>query len=512
MRRVDHCGRGLGACPSIRSGSWASTAARLRGAAEATIVVGEERRSGRAAPPQPEGQSGVAAAFHGRSGILSRGRPLLVVALAFLASTGLSRAAGLVDLYLQARENDPTFRQTEFQLQIADEIMREARAGLLPVVDGSAERVRSFQEVSETESFLFQEGKRDFDTMNWTVSLTQPVYRSASLRRLPQARAEVRQAEAAFAASEQDLMFRVAQAQFNFMAARDNLELSTAERMANYRQLLETEERMGSGLATITDLHDARARFALSEAAESLAEDTLEDSRRAIEEITGQPPGDAARLSESFPFVEPDEPNVDAWVEAAMFQNHTIRARIEGQEIARLEVRRQQGAYLPTLDLVAAYNDRDTEGTVFGGGNQTVSTDVSLRLAVPLFEGGRRIALTNAAALRESISGEDLEREKRRVEREARAAFYGVTNGIERVNALRTSVFSNERAVAAKEEGFRSGISTGLIVLDARRDLYSALRDLAQSRYLYVLNSVKLKQSAGTLGVSDLRAIDAHLQ
>jgi len=437
---------------------------------------------------------------------------VLVLTLVFLASAGIPRAEGLVELYLQARENDPTFRQTEFQLQIADEILREARAGLLPVVDGSAERVRSYQDVSETQSFLFQEGKRDFESTNWTVSLTQPVYRSASLRRMPQARAEVRQAEAAFAASEQDLMFRVAQAQFNLMAARDNLELTAAERMANYRQLLETEERMGSGLATITDLHDARARFALSEAAQSLAEDTLEDSRRAIEEITGKVPGVPARLSESFPFIPPDNPQVDAWVEAASFQNYTIRARIEGVEIARLEVRRQQSAYYPTLDLVAAYNDRDTEGTVFGGGNQTVTTDISLRLAVPIFEGGRRMALTSAAALRESISGEDLEREKRRVDRETRAAFNGVTNGIERVNALRTSVFSNERAVAAKEEGFRSGISSGLIVLDARRDLYSALRDLAQARYLYVLNSVKLKQSAGTLGAADLRAIDAHLE
>src|SRR5688572_33116365 len=122
----------------------------------------------------------------------------LVAVLAFLASAGVLRAEALVDLYLQARENDPTFRQSEFQLQIADEILREARAGLLPYVDGNAERIRTFQDVSETESFLFQEGEREFDTLNWTVSLTQPVYRSVALRRMPQARAEVRQAEAVF--------------------------------------------------------------------------------------------------------------------------------------------------------------------------------------------------------------------------------------------------------------------------------------------------------------------------
>jgi outer membrane protein len=434
------------------------------------------------------------------------------LALVLISSLREARGESLVDLYLKARESDPTFRQAEYQLQISDEILLEARAGLLPVVDGTAERLRTYQDVSDTESFLFQEGKRDFDTTNWTVSLTQPVYRSAAIRRMPQARAEVRQAEAVFSASEQDLMFRLTQAEFNHMAARDNLEFNTAERMANYRQLLETEERIRSGLATITDLHDARARFSLSEAAESLAKDTLEDARQALMEITGFAPGDPPRLSESFPFIPPDNPDVQAWVESAMFQNYTIRARIEAQEIARLEVSRQRAAYFPTLDLVASYNDRDTEGTVFGGGNQTVTTDISLRLGVPIWEGGRRSALTSAAALRESISTEDLEREKRRVDRETRAAFHGVTNGIERVNALRTSVFSNERAVASKEEGFRSGINTGLVVLDARRDLYSALKDLAQARYLYVLNSVKLKQSTGTLSVSDLRQIDTHLQ
>jgi outer membrane protein len=433
--------------------------------------------------------------------------------LIFLASAGsVGAAEGLVDLYLKARENDPVFRQAEYQLQIADEILREARSGLLPLVEGNAERSRTYQDVSESESLLFQEGQRDFDTINFGISLTQPVYRSSALRRMPQARAEVRQAEAVYAAAEQDLMFRVSQAQFNHLAARDSLEFATAERMAIYRQLLETEERMGSGLATITDLHDARARFALAEAAETVAVDTLEDTRQALAEITGSAPEAVSRLSESFAFVAPDNANVDAWVEAAMFQNHNIRARREAVEVARLEVNRQRASYFPSLDLVASYNDRDTEGTVFGGGNTTVSTDITLRLGVPIWEGGRRSAQTQAASLREAISNQDLEREKRRVDRETRAAFQGVVNGIPRVNALTTSVFSNERAVAAKEEGFRSGVNTGLVVLDARRDLYQARRDLAQARYLYVLNSLKLKQSAGTLGVTDLRQIDAHLQ
>jgi outer membrane protein len=55
-------------------------------------------------------------------------------------------------------------------------------------------------------------------------------------------------------------------------------------------------------------------------------------------------------------------------------------------------------------------------------------------------------------------------------------------------------------------------VNTGLVLLDALRDLYSARRDLAQARYLYVLNSLKLKQSVGTLNVNDLRFLNSNLQ
>ena len=81
-----------------------------------------------------------------------------------------------------------------------------------------------------------------------------------------------------------------------------------------------------------------------------------------------------------------------------------------------------------------------------------------------------------------------------------------------RVQALTQSVFSGESAVSAKEEGYRSGVNTGREVLEATKDLFTARRDLAQSRYLYILNSLKLKQSAGSLQVEDLRQINAYFQ
>ena len=149
---------------------------------------------------------------------------------------------------------------------------------------------------------------------------------------------------------------------------------------------------------------------------------------------------------------------------------------------------------------------------MFGGGNDIRTTDFALRLAIPLYDGGRAAALTASAGLQQNIAMQQLEFEKRRVEREIRAAFQGVMSGIVRVEALTKSVFSSEAALSAKQEGLRSGVNTGKDVLDARRDLFFARRDLAQARSIYVLNSVRLKQSAGVLSVEDLRQINAYLQ
>jgi outer membrane protein len=120
--------------------------------------------------------------------------------------------------------------------------------------------------------------------------------------------------------------------------------------------------------------------------------------------------------------------------------------------------------------------------------------------------------VTQEAAFRFQKSQEDLEQERRAVERATRAAYEGTLSGVSLVRALKQSVISQASALEAKDQGFRSGLYTLLPVLDAQRDLYLAKRDYAQSRYDYLLNRLKLKQAAGTLSETDLGNISAALQ
>lgn len=127
-----------------------------------------------------------------------------------------------------------------------------------------------------------------------------------------------------------------------------------------------------------------------------------------------------------------------------------------------------------------------------------------MRLRVPIFEGGLTSSLVREAVARRDKAEQELEQELRKTERAARSAFLGVQTSVASLEALRQNVIAQESALAAKLQGFRSGLQTIVMVVDAYRLYYAARREYLQARYEYLVNRLKLKQSVGTLGRSDL--------
>jgi len=90
-------------------------------------------------------------------------------------------------------------------------------------------------------------------------------------------------------------------------------------------------------------------------------------------------------------------------------------------------------------------------------------------------------------------------------------AYRGVVSAISRVAALKATVTSATSALAATEAGFGAGTRTMVDVLNEQRNLYRAKRDFARSRYDYLVNSVKLKQAASSLGQDDIERVNRLL-
>lgn len=424
-----------------------------------------------------------------------------------------AHGADLLDVYREAERNDPRFRAATATYRAAQERLPQARAGLLPLIGATADTTRNDNRV-RTEAGIVSRpaGRASFDSKGYTLSLTQPVYNAAAFAGLRRAGAEVRRAEAEFAAARQALVTRAAEAYFQVLAARDGLALAEAERAAIARQLEVAEARLEVGLATITDVHDARARYEFAAAQLIEAENVLADRREALRELTGTAPAALAPLVE-LPLTTPEPPEIERWIETAARQNLAVAAAREAVEIAREEVRRQRAGHYPTLDIVGSRTHTDDEGSV-ARPDVRVRTDseaIGLELNVPIFQGGLVNARTAEAAQLLAAAEQELEATARAVERATRASYLGAASGAARVQALTQSVIASESALEAKREGFEAGINTNIDVLDASRDLFRARRDLAAARYDYVLNLLRLKQSAGTLSEADLMAVNNWL-
>ena len=80
---------------------------------------------------------------------------------------------------------------------------------------------------------------------------------------------------------------RIAQAYFDVLAAQDSLALVRAQKIAITEQLAQAKRNFEVGTATITDTHEAQARYDLVVAQEIAAQNDLEIKQRALQQLAG---------------------------------------------------------------------------------------------------------------------------------------------------------------------------------------------------------------------------------
>jgi len=414
-------------------------------------------------------------------------------------------------LYKRALQSDPQLCAARFEYEAACEVMPQAVAGLLPEVLGSVERIRSHQSIVSSDNEVFASGSTAFSTQTEILTIKQTVFDWQAFVGVAQARVDLRRAVVAFEQARQDLIIRVCERYMTLLLADDRLAFVRAEISAVESDFALAEGRHSMGLAPVTDLLDARARLAAVRAAEIDAYNQFLDARQAMEEVCGYISNDQAGLQRTIPMIGPQPAKLELWITAAQDQNLEIQLQRHVVEVARQEVNRQRAGHLPTLEAVGTYNRQDTDGTLFGGGSDVKTRDIGLRMSLPLFEGGKILSLSRQASNLYRAALMNQEKVLRAVERETRAAYLGVEAAISRAAALEQSLKAQKLVVEAKQEGFSSGLHTSLAVLDAQRDLYRTRKEYAEARYDYIINSMRLRRTIGTLNENDLIMINQWL-
>lgn len=419
-------------------------------------------------------------------------------------------ATDLMDIYRQALENDPIFKEAYSRYMSSTESIPQARSALYPQV-GVTNQAGRYIVNATAGGFGAQQ---TYNGHQWTISASQAVFNYQTWSSVQQAKASVKASQAVFNDAAQDLILRVARAYFSILLSNDTLDFAEAKKRANARQLEEAQQRFDVGLDAITSVYEARAAYDRSVAEVIAARNAQINQSENLRKLTNQVYDHIAPLRDGkIPLHRPEPDNADDWISAGIRQNYKLLSAKYSMESARDNIKVQASSGWPSLSLQSdtfQQNNKVLDSSFFVPSKQTTSNFV-LSMNFPLFQGGLIESKTRQAQHDYRTSGEQFEQAYRDVIVNSRISFNTIIDGNSKVQADRRTVDSQRNSLESTEAQFQVGTRTMVDVVNAQQKLFEAQRQLAEDQYNLIYSILLLKYYAGTLNVQDIQEVNTWL-
>ncbi len=420
-------------------------------------------------------------------------------------------ADDLVSILDLAMRNDPTLRQAEAQYKSRQTLLDQGRAALLPSVALQGSTTRQTSGIAGQMSF-----RPGQNSHGYRLNLTQALFNLPAWYTYSSAKLQDKAGAITYASQEQALIIRVARAYFDVLRAMDDLETRSQEEAAAQRQFEQTQQREQVGLIAITEVYESQAAFDLARNNTIIAEDTLATRYEALEAITGQPHPNVEVLREDFPVVSVDG-TVQSWTQQALSSNLALNAAQYNLEAQQENLKARKADHLPTISMTGTFNHNVTAGgqSADGGLRFTGAIDgtaLALNINIPLFAGGGTMARRRAAEYDLVAQQEALSLTRRQTTQDVRNAFRRVNTDALVIAQRQQAITSARSALEAVEVGYDVGTRNIVDVLQARQQLFVALRNYSDARYNYVVDTLLLKQITGLLTPQDIIDLNEWLE
>lgn len=423
------------------------------------------------------------------------------ISAGLLTSLPSQAAPGLVDIYQMALLHDAQLAQARARYDAEREIMSQARSLLLPKIDARAT-------LQQNESSLDNNSGSD---QVLSVNLEQPLYNREAFSRYDQAKYQLESSEITYRLAQQSLIERVSSVYFDVLLAEQNLALATSKQDADKIQWEKAQASSDVGLASRTDVLQARSAYDLSISARINAENTLDSAYEAMTKLTGKPVNQIKQLvlDVALPNLNMDKTALELKAEA---DNLQVRLAQQNYLVASEEVEAQKSGHWFNVSLNAQVSDTSYSGygtSVTRRDNQ--NTSVGITLNVPLYRGGATSSQVSEARFNSQAANISVRDAREQARLDARVQAQNLQRGYSLVAALREAVKSSEAFLEAAEEGYRVGLRNLIDVVTARANLFDAQSNLAEALHNLLLTQLRLQNTLGELNVDHLRNIDQLL-
>jgi len=376
-----------------------------------------------------------------------------------------------------------------------------------PTLSASGSYMGSRDSATPESGAEVEDRRANFSEGAVTVGLTQPVIDLEKINQARQGATEMDVAMLLKKKAREELLLKVHERYFAVLSAQENLRLAKAESDALQTQVRNAETKLELGYGTVTDRHNAEARYRLALAAEIAGQRDLENSLKALAELIDR---EIAAEIEDLPtdLVVPSIPGeVEAWLKTAQAHNTDLGINALQAHTAQLQYRAIQGRFLPALVFFADYNDRESTDGLLGYGEERSEFDVGLRVQTTLLAGGRDTAAAVAASRRAEAAGERTIATRRSVDRSVRSLWDSIASTRELIDAYRQASAASEQALEATLASYQEGVKVLLDVLNAQQDYYRSLRQFKTSRYDYMVLLERFRQVVGVEALAEVPVV-----
>lgn len=398
----------------------------------------------------------------------------------------------LVGAYLR----NPILASARADLRATDEQVPQAVSGWRPTVSMAGDYGR---ELLRDEKVSGSVGDQNRDPASLSLTVDQPLYRGGrTVSATNRALNNIRAARARLAVSEQTVFFDAVTAFMNVVRDQAVLELRINNEQVLRRQLEATQDRFDVGEVTRTDVHQAQARLAGTEADRIQAEGDLEVSRATYKRIVGESP--QALTPPELPTDVPE--SGDAAVELAVDANPRVLAAQFDERASVDNIDQIRGELLPTVSLTgSAARDYDASGE----DTEVSSYEARILVSVPLYQSGAVYSRLRGAKQTVVGNRQRIEDARRSSVEAATAAWETMVSAQAAIEAIGTQVTASEVALDGVRREADVGSRTVLDVLDAEQELLDSRVNLVLAQRDLTVAVFLLKSAIGQLTAEKLK-------
>ena len=409
------------------------------------------------------------------------------------SEVGSNSLSSVLDLYLLARERNPSLAIARYRVDGADAKKDAAQGSMFPEVslfgDWSDNKVRY------ESTNLSQIPSQEYPGERYGLQLRAPLFNIRSFREYERQSALVGQTQQELAVAETELLSAVVTAYLNVVLSEESVVQFESELTALEQQLEEADALYARSLLPVTQILETQTRTDSLRADLVNARGQAAIAREDLGQLTGIWDTTLLPIEDRVVLVSEVGSAEQAAILAAEFDPATAAAE-KAVIAARKGIDREKGSWWPEIDFV--YNSQYSD---VGFDNLTSpprsSESYSISMRYPLFEGGAGAARLRGAWAEFYTAQQQLEAARRQAGGRARAAWVNLETAIERVEAARQAVSTAEVSLDASRKAVKAGTARFTDVLIALARSTRANRNLSEARFQRALSWLELELATG---------------